>query len=96
MRTLPKKPLCRTTTSSALLTGISIFVEDFILVACKRELSAHFRFGVDYSPRRFFLFIRENLSREINSSQNSIQSRQYCAPLGCGDAAAANAVRLKG
>jgi hypothetical protein len=42
------------------------------------------------------LFIRENLSGEINPSQNSIQSRQYCAPLGCGNAAAANAVRLKG
>jgi hypothetical protein len=79
----------------AFLTGIRIFVEGFILVACTRELSAHFRFGVDCSPRRF-LFIRENRSREINSSQNSIQSRQYCASLGCGDAAAANAARLKG
>jgi len=77
------------------LTGIRIFVEIFILVACERELSAHFRFGVDYSSCRFLLN-RENLSSEINSSQNSIQSRQYCAPLGCGDAAAANAARLKG
>jgi hypothetical protein len=80
MRTLPDEPLRRATTSSRFLTGIRIFVEDFILVD---------------SPCRF-LFIRENRSREINSSQNSIQSRQYCTPLGCGDAAAANAVRLKG
>jgi iron uptake system component EfeO len=41
-------------------------------------------------------FIRRNFSREINSSQNSIQSRQYCAALGCGNAVAANAARLRG
>jgi hypothetical protein len=51
--------------------------------------------NVDYSPGPRD-FIRGKFSREINSSQNSIQSRQYCATLGCGNAAAANAARLKG
>jgi hypothetical protein len=70
------------------LTAIRSFVEEFISAAKRPELSAPFHFGVDYSPRQNF-FIRGNFSREINSSQNSIQSRQYCAALGCGDAAAA-------
>jgi len=77
------------------LTGISIFVEEFILAVNTPELCAHFCFGVEYSARQIF-FIRRNFSREINSSQNSIQSRQYCASPGCGDAAVANAARLKG
>jgi hypothetical protein len=38
-------------------------------------------------PRAPRDFIRVNLSCEINSSQNSIQSRQYCAALDCGNAA---------
>jgi hypothetical protein len=49
----------------------------------------------DYSPSPRD-FIRGNITREINSSQNSIQSRQYCLPLGGRKAAAANAARLKG
>jgi len=75
------------------LTGIRIFLEEFISTAGMRELSAHFCLGVDYSAR-VILFIRGICSREINASQNRIQSRQYCAA-GCGNAVVAKAAFLE-
>jgi hypothetical protein len=58
-----------------LLTGIRIFLEEFISTAGVRELSAHVLIGVDYSARVIPLFV-EFVHAKINSSQNRIQSRQ--------------------
>jgi hypothetical protein len=89
MRTVARQRAVLNDDVIVLLTGIRIFFEGFISTAGMRELSAHFRLDVDYSAHVILLFA-EFVSREINSSQNRIQSRQYCAA-GCGNAVVANA-----
>jgi hypothetical protein len=58
--------------ATAAFTAIRIFVDEFILAMSGGEMSR--------SSGSHDLFFVKKSSYEIVSSQNSIQSRQYCAP----------------